>query len=55
MNHATTGCLIPFTLEDGLLTTMATAFASRQTTFTVYKAKVVPLPQKDQDMAIKLK
>ena len=33
--------------------TMAIPFASRQTAFTVYKAIVVPVPQMDEDMAIK--
>ena len=41
------------TLDQGLLMTMAIPFASRQTAFTVYKAIVVPLPQMDEDMAIK--
>ena len=40
-------------VDDGLLMTMATPFASRQTAFTVYKAIVLPLPQMDEDMAIK--
>ena len=41
------------TLDDNLLMTMAIPFASRQTAFTLYKAVVVPLPQMDEDMAIK--
>ena len=41
------------TLNQGLLMTMAIPFASRQTAFTVYKAIVVPLPQMDEDIAIK--
>ena len=41
------------TQDDGLLMTRAIPFASRQTAFTVYKALVVPLPQMDEDMAIK--
>ena len=41
------------TLDQGLLMTMAIPFASRQTTFTLYKAIVVPLPQMDEDIAIK--
>ena len=40
-------------LDDNLLITMAIPFASRQTAFTLYKAVVVPLPQMDEDMAIK--
>ena len=41
------------TLDQGLLMTMGIPFASRQTAFTVYKAIVVPLPQMDEDTAIK--
>ena len=41
------------TFDEGLLMTRAIPFASRQTAFTVYKAIVVPLPQIDEDMAIK--
>ena len=41
------------TFDEGLLMTMAIPSASRQTALTVYKAKVVPLPQMDEDMAIK--
>ena len=33
--------------------TMAIPFASRQTAFTVYKAIAAPLPQMDEDMAVK--
>ena len=42
-----------FTLDQGLLMTMATPFAARQTAFTVYKAIRVLLPQMDEDTAIK--
>ena len=40
------------TLDDGLLMTVAIPFASRQTSFTFYKAIVVLLPQMDEIMAI---
>ena len=33
------------TLNDGMLMTMWIPLASRQTVFTVYKAKSVPMPQ----------
>ena len=42
-----------FTLDNGLLMTMAMPFASRQTAFTVYQAIVLPQPQRDEDMAVK--
>ena len=35
--------------------TMVIPFASRQSAFTVYKAIVVPLPQIEEDIAIKWK
>ena len=35
------------TVEDGLLLTLAIPLASSQTVFEVYRANVIPMPQKD--------
>ena len=42
-------------IKEGLLLTFAIPFASRQTVFTVFTAKIVPMPQKDTGSAIRWK
>ena len=43
------------TIDSGLVMTLAIPLASRQTAFTVYEAKVIPMPQLDSNRAIKWK
>ena len=42
-------------IKEGLLLTLAIPLASRQTVFTVFTAKIVPMPQKDTGSAIRWK
>ena len=42
-------------VKEGLLITFAIPLASRQTVFTVFTAKIVPMPQKDTGSAIRWK
>ena len=41
------------TVKEGLLLTLAIPLASRQTVFTTYSAKVIPMPQDEPRMSIK--
>ena len=40
------------TVEQGLLLTLAIPLASRQTSFQVYSAHVIPMPQQDHKEAL---